>query len=70
MVRNWFFFFLFSLLFATTKKIQFRAASYYDDNKDKADEKVWIKQEVMHPYTYAALAGIVGGLSVLLAKCV
>ena len=24
----------------------------------------------MHPYTYAALAGIVGGISVLLAKCV
>jgi len=51
-------------------KLDPNRASYYDDIKENKDEKVWIKEEVMHPYTYAALAGIVGGLSVLLAKCV
>lgn len=43
--------------------------SFYDQDKDKPVNK-WIKDEVFHPYCFAALAGIVGGLSVLLAKCV
>jgi len=47
-------------------------ASYYDSKDEhEADKSTkWVSDEAMHPYTYAALAGIVGGLSVLLAKCV
>lgn len=43
--------------------------SFYDEEKT-GDRNRWVKDDVMHPYCYAALAGIVGGISVLLAKCV
>jgi len=51
------------------RKLDVNDPSFYDEEK-KGDRNKWIKDDVFHPYCYAALAGVVGGISVLLAKCV